>query len=144
VTSFKFINAQGVSRHGRFRVRPEEGTEYLSDEQAATKSADFLFEEIGPRLATGPARLGVFVQLAGDSDDVTDSSVRWPENRPEVRFGTITLTERVDDMEPERRKIIFDPIPRVDDIDTSGDPLSEVRSDIYLLSGRRRRASGGK
>jgi catalase len=144
VTSFKFINAQGVSRHGRFRIRPEEGTEYLSDEQAAAKSADFLFEEIGPRLARAPARLGVFVQLAGDGDDVTDASVTWPEDRPEIAFGTITLTGRVDDREPERRKIIFDPIPRVDGIDTSGDPLSEVRSEIYLLSGRRRRAATGK
>jgi catalase len=144
VTSFKFINAQGVSRHGRFRIRPEEGTEYLSDQQAAAKSSDFLFEEIGPRLARAPARLGVFVQLAGDGDDVTDSSVTWPEDRPEIAFGTITLTGRVDDREPERRKIIFDPIPRVDGIDTSGDPLSEVRSEIYLLSGRRRRAATGK
>ncbi len=144
VTSFKFINAQGISRHGRFRIRPEEGTEYLSDEQAAAKSADFLFEEIGPRLARGPARLGVFVQLAGDGDDVTDSSVTWPAGRPEIAFGTITLTGRVDDREPERRKIIFDPIPRVDGIDTSGDPLSEVRSEIYLLSGRRRRAAAGR
>ena len=144
VTSFKFTNAQGVGRHGRFRIRPEQGTEYFSDEQAAAKSADFLFDEIGPRLARGPVRLGVFVQLAGDGDDVTDSSVPWPEGRTEVPFGTITLSARVDDTEPERRKIIFDPIPRVDGIDTSGDPLSEVRSEIYLLSGRRRRAATGK
>jgi catalase len=144
VTSFQFTNAQGVSRHGRFRIRPEAGTQYLSGEQAAAKSANFLFDEIGPRLASGPVRLGVFVQLAGDGDDVTDSSMPWPEGRTEVPFGTITLTGRVDDTEPERRKIIFDPIPRVDGIDTSGDPLSEVRSDIYLLSGRRRRASTAK
>jgi catalase len=144
VTSFQFTNAEGVSRHGRFRIRPEEGTQYLSAEQAAAKSADFLFDEIGPRLASGPIRLGVFVQLAGDGDDMTDSSVPWPEGRTEVPFGTITLTGRVDDTEPERRKIIFDPIPRVDGIDTSGDPLSEVRSEIYLLSGRRRRASAAK
>lgn len=144
VTSFKFSNAQGVSRHGRFRIRPEEGAEYLSDEQAAAKPTDFLFEEIGPRLARKPARLGVFVQLAGAGDDVTNASVAWPEDRPEIAFGTITLTGRVDDMEPERRKIIFDPIPRVDGIDTSGDPLSEVRSEIYLLSGRRRRAAAGQ
>jgi catalase len=144
VTSFRFTNAQGVSRHGRFRIRPEEGTQYLSDEQATAKSANFLFDEIGPRLARGSIRLGVFVQLAGDGDDVTDSSAPWPESRPEVPFGTITLTARVDDTEPERRKIIFDPIPRVDGIDTSGDPLSEVRSEIYLLSGRRRRGAGGK
>ncbi|HEV3343954.1 MAG TPA: hypothetical protein VG125_26505 [Pirellulales bacterium] len=36
-----------------------------------TGHADFLFQEIGPRLARGPARLGVVVQLAGDGDDVT-------------------------------------------------------------------------
>ncbi len=66
---------RGVSRHGRFRIRPEEGTEYLADEQAAAKSANFLFEEIGQRLAKGPIRLGVFVQLAEDGDDVTDASV---------------------------------------------------------------------
>jgi len=144
VTLFKFTNAQGVSRHGRFRIQPEEGTQYLSDEQAAAKSADFLFDEIGPRLARGPIRLGVFVQLAGDGDDVTDSSVPWPESRTEVPFGTITLTGRVDDSVPERRKIIFDPIPRVDGIDPSGDPLSEMRSEIYLHSGRRRRGAAGK
>ncbi|HYV37197.1 MAG TPA: catalase family peroxidase [Gemmataceae bacterium] len=144
VTSFKFVNSKGVSRHGRFHIRPDEGTEYLSDEQAAAKSTNFLFEEISQRLTRSPIRLGVFVQLAGEGDDVTDSSVPWPDSRTQVHFGTITLTERVNDMEPQRLKIIFDPIPRVDGIDTSGDPLSEVRSDIYLLSGRRRRATAGK
>jgi catalase len=144
VTSFKFVNSNGVSRHGRFRIRPEEGTEYLSNEQAAAKSTNLLFDEIDQRLARGPIRLGVLVQLAADGDDVADSSVPWPDNRPQMHFGNITLTERVDETEPERRKIIFDPIPRVDGIDTSGDPLSEVRSEIYLLSGRRRRAATEK
>jgi catalase len=144
VTAFKFTNAEGTSRHGRFRIRPEEGTEYLSDEAAAAKSENFLFEEIGQRLTKGPVRLGVFVQLARDGDDVTDASVTWPDDRKEIWFGTITLTARVDDQEPERRKIIFDPIPRVDGIDASGDPLTEVRSEIYLLSGRRRRAAVAK
>jgi catalase len=144
VTAFKFTNAEGVSRHGRFRIRPEAGTEYLTDEEAVRKSANFLFEEIGPRLAQGPVRLGVFVQLAADGDDVADASVPWPDDREEVQFGTLTLTACVDDQEPERRKIIFDPVPRVDGIDSSGDPLTEVRADLYLLSGRRRRAASAK
>jgi catalase len=76
--------------------------------------------------------------------EVADASVTWPDGREEVPFGTLTLTARVDDQEPQRRKIIFDPVPRVDGIDPSGDPLTEVRSDIYLLSGRRRRAAGEK
>jgi len=142
VTAFKFTNSEGVSRHGRFRIRPEAGTEYLTDDQAAQKGANFLFDEIGPRLTAGPVRLEVFVQMAGPGDDVADASVSWPDDRVEIPFGTLTLTARVDDQEPWRRKIIFDPLPRVDGIDSSGDPLTEVRSDIYLLSGRRRRAAG--
>ena len=87
------------------------------------------------------------MQLAEPGDDVTNASVAWPDSRNEVPFGTITLTARVDEQEPERRKLIFDPVPRVDGIDSSGDPLTDVRADVYLLSGRRRRTAlgdGGK
>jgi catalase len=143
VTAFKFTSADGVSRYGRFRIRPAAGTEYLSDAAAAAKSANFLFDELGQRLAQGPVGLGVFVQLAEPGDDVADASVPWPDSRPEVPFGTITLTARVDDQVPERRKIIFDPDPRVEGIESAGDPITQVRSDIYLLSGRRRRAALG-
>lgn len=141
VTSFKFTNADGASRHGRFRIRPAAGTEYLSNEAAAAKSNDFLFEEIGQRLTREPAKLGIFVQMAGPGDDVEDATVSWPESRMEIPFGTVSLIARVDEQIPERRGIIFDPLPRVDGIDSSGDPLTEVRADVYLLSGRRRRAA---
>ncbi len=142
-TAFKFTNSGGASRFGRFRVRPDAGTEYLSNEAAAAKSPNFLFDEIGPRLAKEAIKLGVFVQMAEPGDDVTDASTAWPASRTEIPFGAITLTARVDENSPERRKIIFDPLPRVDGIDASGDPLTQVRADIYLLSGRRRRAALG-
>jgi len=143
VTSFKFTNADGASRHGRFRIRPEAGTEYLADSVAAARSEHFLFDELGQRLAREPVRLGVFVQVAAPGDDVANASVTWPDSRTEIAFGTITLTSRVDAEEPERRRIIFDPDPRIDGIESSGDPLTQVRSDVYLMSGRRRRAVGG-
>jgi catalase len=142
VTSFKFTNASGKSRHGRFLIRSESGTEYLTDEEAASKTPTFLFDEINERLAKGPFKLNVFVQIAEIGDNVSDATSVWPENRAEAPFGTITVTKRVDDQDPERRKIIFDPLPRVDGIDSSGDPLTQVRADLYLLSGRRRRAAG--
>ncbi len=141
VTSFKFTNSSGVSRHGRFRLRPTAGTEYVSDQDAAKKSENFLFEEIGPRLAKEPAKFNVSVQLAEAGDDVTDASLPWPDSRTEIPFGTTTLKARIDDQEPERRRIIFDPLARVEGIDSAGDPLTDLRSDIYLLSGRRRRAA---
>ena len=82
------------------------------------------------------------MQLADEGDNVADATAAWPDNRPETAFGTIKLTARVNDADPEMRKIIFDPIPRVDGIDPSADPIIAVRSAIYLLSGRRRRAAG--
>ena len=86
----------------------------------------------------------VLVQMAAPDDELSDSTVVWPDDRPQIEFGTITLTARVNDSEPDMHKIIFDPIPRVDGIDPSDDPLFEVRAALYLLSGRRRRAAGAQ
>ena len=80
------------------------------------------------------------MQLAEEGDVVDDSTVQWPEDRKQVKIGEITLTELAPNNEAEQRQIIFDPIPRVDGIDTAGDPLFEPRATIYLMSGRRRRA----
>jgi catalase len=141
VAAMRFVNAQGLSRYGRFRIRPAEGNEYLSESDAASKSRDFLIDELTERLSRGPVSFRIAVQLAGPGDEVADSTATWPASRPEVEFGTVTLTHRADESDPEIRKIIFDPIPRVDGIEASLDPLLEVRAAIYLLSGRRRRAA---
>jgi len=81
------------------------------------------------------------VQLANDEDIVDDATQHWPEERPLLELGTITLTQPVADDAHEQKHIIFDPIPRVDGIEPSDDPLLELRAAIYLLSGRRRRAA---
>ena len=141
ITAFRFTNAAGESYFGRYRVRPQSGVEHLSDDEAAKKSPNFLIDDIGPRLARAPANFDIFVEIAETGDDVTNATVPWPESRKEINFGTLTLTQRVDDQEPERWKMIFDPVPRVDGIESAGDPLTELRSDIYLLSGRRRRSA---
>ena len=93
------------------------------------------------RLAAGPIRFRILIQLAEAGDEIADATVNWPESRTQLEFGTISLTSRADDADPEIHKIIFDPIPRVDGIEPSDDPLFAVRSALYLMSGRRRRAA---
>ena len=141
LTAFRFTNKDGVSRFGRFKIRPEAGTNYLSDADAAKKSPNFLMDELTERLARGPVKFHVRVQIASDGDDTADATTRWPESRQELEFGTVALTDRLNADDPEFKRIIFDPLPRVDGIDPSGDPLIQVRSALYLLSGRRRRAA---
>ena len=125
-------------------ILPEAGNEHLDAEQAAAKSANFLFDDLNERLAAGTINFRIVVQIAEAGDEVANATVHWPASRPEIEFRTISLTARVDDADPEIRKIIFDPIPRVDGIDPSADPLIAVRSAIYLLSGRRRRAAAAE
>jgi catalase len=141
ITAFKFTNAAGESRFGRFQLQPEAGIEFLVPEEAARKTADFLAAEMSQRLTEGPVVFRVLVQLAEAEDDVTNATIPWPDSRPRVEFGTLTITQRVDELAPEQRKIIFDPVPRVEGIDSAEDPLTEVRSELYLSSGRRRRAA---
>jgi catalase len=138
VTAFRFIDRAGIARHGRYRITPEPGIEHLAEAAAKGKDANYLFDELSHRLAAGPIRLQIGVQVAGEHDIVDDATVHWPDNRPTIAFGTVTLSARASDNEAQQH-IIFDPIPRVDGIEPSDDPLLELRAAVYLLSGRRRR-----
>jgi catalase len=143
VSAFKFTNAQGASRYGRYRVLPVAGNEYLDAAGAAARGPDFLFDEIKERVAREPVRFQVVVQLAADGDTVDDATIRWPEDRPRLVLGEISLTQIAADNAKEQQQIIFDPIPRVDGIEPSADPLFDPRANVYLMSGRRRRAASG-
>jgi catalase len=142
VSAFKFTNADGTSRFGRYRVLPVAGNEYLGEAEATTRSPNFLFDEIKERIAREPVRFRLAVQLAEDGDTVDDATARWPEARPQRALGEISLQEIAANNAGEQQHIIFDPIPRVEGIEASADPLFEPRANIYLMSGRRRRAAG--
>jgi len=138
VTAFRFINQRGLAHYGRYRIVPDAGVEHLDDATAKSKDANYLFEELTHRIAGGPIQFDIHIQIANDVDIVDDATIHWPADRRLVHFGTIALTAIAPDDEPHRR-MIFDPIPRVDGIEPSDDPLLELRAAIYLLSGRRRR-----
>jgi catalase len=144
VTAMHFTNKDGVSRYGRYRIVPEAGNDHLDDAAVAAKSANYLFDELAERIAKDPIKFRILVQLANEEDTVDDATIHWPENRTLLELGTLVLTEPVSDNAHEQKQIIFDPIPRVDGIDPSDDPLLELRAAIYLLSGRRRRTATEK
>ena len=80
------------------------------------------------------------VQIAAPEDIDDDATIHWPESARALR----ARHNRADrspcpTISPQQQHIIFDPIPRVDGIEPSADPLLELRAAIYLLSGRERR-----
>jgi catalase len=141
VTAMEFTNAERVSRFGRYRIVPEAGNEHLDEAAAAAKGANFLFEELAERVGKGPIKFRIMVQVATEQDVVDDATIHWPEDRAVVELGSIELTAPVAEDAQEQQRIIFDPIPRVEGIEPSDDPLLELRAAIYLISGRRRRTA---
>lgn len=141
VTAFKFTNAQGESRYGRYRIVPEAGNDYLGDKEIANLRPDHHYEELVQRVKQGPIRFKIQVQMAAPGDVTDDATVHWPEDRHLLDLGAIELTSILEDSLAQQKHIIFDPIPRVEGIEPSADPLLELRAAIYLLSGRERRAA---
>jgi catalase len=92
-------------------------------------------------VAKEPVRFRIWVQVAAAGDTVDDATIHWPESREQLELGTVELNQLVPDTVAQQKRIIFDPIPRVDGIEASADPLLELRAAIYLLSGRRRRTA---
>lgn len=141
LTAMRFFNKDGIGHYGRYRIVPEEGSEYLNAADAATKGPNYLFDEITGRIARQAVALRIVVQLAQDGDQVDDVTVRWPDDRKLLDLGKLALTKLVPNNSSSQKQIIFDPIPRVDGIEPSNDPLLDVRANVYLMSGRRRRSA---
>jgi catalase len=141
VTAFAFTNGEGHTRFGRYRILPELGNDRLSEDQAAKLKENYLYDELAERISKGPVRFRIVAQIANAEDTVDDATVHWPESRKLVELGTVELSQVVPDTLAQQKHIIFDPIPRVDGIEPSADPLLELRAAVYLLSGRRRRAA---
>lgn len=139
VTAMRFTNVEGASRYGRYRIVPEAGVNHLTADEAKTKEPNFLFHEIEQRVRSGAVNFRVAVQLANEGDVVDDATVQWPDDRDVFELGGLNLTDVASNNDREQQQIIFDPIPRVQGIDPSDDPLLELRAAVYLLSGRRRR-----
>lgn len=143
VNAFKFVNGSGRVTFVRYRIVPDAGHATLSEEQVASKSQTYLFDEIVERLSKDSVSFKLLAQIAKEGDVTDDNTKHWPEERKLVELGTIKLdsVEEPSESKKDEQRIIFDPIPRVEGVEASDDPLLDMRAAIYLISGKERRAA---
>ncbi|KAL6243587.1 hypothetical protein RBB50_009580 [Rhinocladiella similis] len=142
VNAFKLVSSDGKATFVRYRITPDAGAAHLSDDEAKAKDPAFLHNEIQTRIIDGGASFTLSAQVANEGDTTDDATVRWPEDRKVVKLGSIKLESVVDDNDEKQRTIIYDPVPRIEGVEASEDPLIDMRASIYLVSGRERRAAG--
>jgi len=142
VNAFKFVKEDKVTVV-RYRIVPIAGEKHLDSEALKEKSESYLFDELKPRLQSGPIGFKLLAQVAEEGDVKDNATEIWPEERSVVELGEIQIEKTMDDAESakQQKSIIFDPIPRIDGLQPSDDPLLEVRASIYLISGKQRRSA---
>jgi len=143
VNAFKFIDADGKTTYLRYRVVPTIDAAIISGEELQAEGSDFLFDEIKTRVGSGPVEFKLVAQIADEGDPTNDATIRWPDDRKLVELGTLKLeaVEPEEKNKADQKYFIFDPVPRIDGVESSDDPLIDMRAAIYLISGRERRAA---
>jgi catalase len=138
INAFRFVNKDGQQRFIRYRMDPIAGVSHLDPEEAARKPADFLSDDLKERLAKGPVRFRLLAQIAAPEDPITDATIPWPEDRPLVELGTLTLASVAPDNEAAAKALLFLPGQVTDGIEPSDDPLIAARDAAYGISFARR------
>jgi catalase len=136
--AFRWLDGGGGERYVRYTWRPTIDVPDLGAGEAKGRGHDYLREELAERLAEGPVRFELEVQIAGPGDDPGDPSAVWPEERERVVVGTLEVTAPTN----EGDDFVFDPTRVTDGIEPSDDPVLSFRPRAYAISHKRRAAAG--
>jgi catalase len=138
VHAFRWLDGEGAGRPVRYRMVPGEPARRLAPHRAARRGRDYLQQEILARVAAGPVRFGLEVQIAAPEDPVDDPSRDWPAARERVTVGTLELTGPETERERDGDVLVFDPARVTDGIELSADPVLRFRPAAYDASVRER------
>ena len=137
--AFLLVGPDGARTAFRLRLVPELGEATLSKEEARGRDRQFLLPELEARLADGPVRFRLELQLAGPGDRTDDPSKRWPDDREVVVAGVVSVTGRAANADALEREV-FDPTRVPDGVELSDDPVLRFRPEAYSVSAERRLA----
>jgi catalase len=138
VHAYVWVDSDGARRYVRYTFAPEVSEPPLAPWKARRRGRDYLQDEIRERLARGPVRFRLELQIAEPGDSVDDPTSVWPKQRRVVMAGTLELTGLDTERERGDDVLVFDPVRVTDGIELSDDPLLRFRERAYSASVARR------
>ncbi|KQP80302.1 hypothetical protein ASF57_18135 [Methylobacterium sp. Leaf117] len=133
VNAFTFTDATGRPLTVRYRFVPGAGEHHLESDALKTRSASYLVDEIGPRVAAHPITFMWQAQIAEPADRADDPSMAWPETRRLITLGVITIDKAVENTPERDRALLFMPGDVPPGIGIA-DPMLAVRNAAYPVS----------
>lgn len=137
VNAFKFTNTQRTSKFGRYRIVPESGPAYVTNEEAAKRPPNALADNLRASLEAGPVKFHLLVQVAAADDPTADATKVWPDSRPTIELGEIAVIKALDTKKIEN-DLLFLPTNVTTGIEASDDPIINTRTEAYAESFGRR------
>ena len=134
VNAFKFTNAKGESRFGRYQIIPLAGESGLNESDTAKASANYLMDELPKRIAESPVKFRLLVQVAKEGDEVNNATVVWPDDRERIELGVISLTRNPAEQVKAQKALLFNPVALPAGIEPSADPILLARFPAYAVS----------
>ena len=138
VNSFKFVNEEETVTIGRYQLSPDAGRHFLSKEESAKATPNYLEDELRQRVAHGAVRFEVVLQLAAPGDEIDDPSVAWASTNCVTTLGTLNVASVVPDSQATERALLFLPGLLPVGIEPA-DPMIPFRDKTYPVSYERRR-----
>ncbi|HEY5316588.1 MAG TPA: catalase family peroxidase [Solirubrobacteraceae bacterium] len=140
VHAYRWVDGDGVGRYVRYTLVPHVTAPALTPWRARRGGPDYLQDDIRDRLAHGPVRFKLELQLAESGDPIEDPTAVWPKQRPVVIAGTLELTGLETERETGTDVLVFDPVRVTEGIELSDDPILRFREHAYSASVARRTA----
>jgi len=134
IHTFKFVNRDGKTTLVRWRFVPQDGEKRLSDAELKTMPPDFLEQALITRTKRGPLRWDMVIALGEPGDPEDDPTLAWPENRRQLKVGTLTISAATPQSGAACERINFDPLVMGDGIAPTNDPILLFRSPAYAVS----------
>src|SRR5882724_9247926 len=134
IHTFKFIDRAHKVTLVRWRFVPEDGEKALTDQDLKSMPRDFLEQALIDRTRQGPARWTMLVIFGEAGAPENDPTLAWPQNRKEVKVGTLTISSAMTQKGAGCENINFDPLVMGDGIEPTDDPVLLFRSPSYVRS----------
>jgi catalase len=134
IHTFKFVSRESSTTLVRWRFVPRDGEVELTDAQLSSAPQQFLEANLIERVRRGPVHWDMIVTIGEAGDPEIDPTKLWPQDRREIRAGTLTIVSAQPQKGAACEKVNFDPLVMSDGIQPSNDPVLLFRSPAYAIS----------
>ena len=134
IHTFKFVDDKDQVTLIKWHFTPHDGEKELTEKELKTLPNNFLEQRLIERSQQGPILWDFIVTIGQNDDPQNDPTLTWPQDRQQIKAGTLKITSAYPQQGAECETINYDPLFLADGIEATNDPVLLFRSPAYAIS----------